>query len=92
MATTQFEQLPTYLFESDWPNLPLKLQKYYLSMLANAQQTLHFDGFGILSVDMKSFTKVSESKQFPILWKEIEMNQIWNILDDEYRCFLYYDV
>lgn len=58
MATAQFEQLSTYLFESNWLNLPLKLQKYYVLMLANAQQPLHFNGFGIVILDLKTFTKV----------------------------------
>lgn len=60
LATDQFDQLPNYLFESDWPNLPLKLQKHHILMLANAQQPLYFDGFGVLILNLETFTKVSD--------------------------------
>lgn len=60
LATDQFEQLPKYLFESDWPNSPLTLQKYYILMLANAQQPMYFDGFKIVILNLESFSKVSE--------------------------------
>lgn len=62
LATDQFDQLPNYLFESNWPNLPLQLQKYFVLMMANAQQPLYFSGFGIVILNLETFTKVNESR------------------------------
>lgn len=60
LATAQFDKLPTYLFESNWQNLPLNLRKYYILMLANTKQPLYFDGFGVLILNLETFTKVSQ--------------------------------
>lgn len=61
-ATEQFDQLPNYLFESNWPNSPLKLQKYFILMLADAQQPMQFVGFRIVILNLETFTKVGRVK------------------------------
>lgn len=62
LATESFDQLQNYLFESDWRNLPLNLQKDYFLMLVNAQRSLHYHGFGIVNLNLETFTKVSGAK------------------------------
>lgn len=69
LATDQFDELSNYLFDSDWPNLPVKLQKYYILMLANVQQPHYFDGFGVLVLDLETFRKVREPwRLFRYVW------------------------
>lgn len=58
IATDSFEAMSDCLYESDWPSLPIELQKYFIIMIANAQRKVHYHGFGIVKLDLEAFTKV----------------------------------
>lgn len=61
MATERFAQMPNHLFHLKWYALPIKMRKYFILMLANTQQPLLFDGFGMYVLNLDSFTSVSEN-------------------------------
>lgn len=46
------------LYETNWQNLPLDLQKYFILMIANVQKPLHYHGFKIAVLDLETFTNV----------------------------------
>lgn len=46
------------LFQANWQALPIKLQKYIIVMIASAQRTLYFDGFGIVVLNLEAYTQV----------------------------------
>lgn len=58
LATESFNQMANSLFQSDWFNLPIELQKYYIIIIGNAQQSLFYHGFKIVFLDLETFTKV----------------------------------
>lgn len=58
IATDSLEGMADCLFESNWHELPIELQKYFLIMIGNAQRKLHYHGFGIVRLDLEAFSKV----------------------------------
>lgn len=58
-TTSNFEQLETYIYESEWYHLPNDLQKYFIMMIKNAQQPLTYDGFRFVSLNLITLAKVS---------------------------------
>lgn len=67
MATGSFENISDALYESDWQNLSLQLQKYYILMIGNAQRPLYYHGFHVSILSLNTFAKV--------------MHGFWIILD-----------
>lgn len=59
LATESFSLMPNRLFESNWQKLPVKLQQYFILMIGNAQQSLHYHRLQIVKLDLETFTKVS---------------------------------
>lgn len=57
-TTSNFEKLETYIYESEWYNLPNDLQKYFIMMIKNAQQQLTYDGFRFVSLNLITLAKV----------------------------------
>lgn len=50
--------IATLLFQANWQALPLKLQKYFVVMITNAQTPLYYHGFGVAVLNLETFTKV----------------------------------
>lgn len=48
------------LFQSNWQVLPIKLQKYIIIMIANAQHPLDYDGFGVAVLNLETYAKVCQ--------------------------------
>lgn len=59
MATESFGQMTECLFGYSWYELPVDLQKYFVLMIANAQQPMFYNGFKIAVLNLETFTKVS---------------------------------
>lgn len=59
MATGSFAQMTNALFEANWPRLHPRLQKYVLLMLANMQQPIYYNGFGIVVLELNTFYAVN---------------------------------
>lgn len=46
------------LYESNWQDLSLVLEKYVMLLILNAQQPLRYHGFGIAYLNSDTFSKV----------------------------------
>lgn len=60
LATESFEKMAQCLYEANWHNTSVILQKYIIIMMSNTQQPLYYDGFGIVILNLKTFTSVSK--------------------------------
>lgn len=61
MATESFEQMANSLYEINWPELPIRLQKYIILMIGNAQRPIYYHGFGMAVLNLETFGKVKFS-------------------------------
>lgn len=59
MATESFEKMADSLFESNWGDLPVDLQKFYILMIGNAQKPMFYHGFKVAVLNLETFMKVS---------------------------------
>lgn len=59
MATQSFEGMSDALYESNWPEIPVRLQKYFIIMVGNTQKPVFYDGFGVAVLNLETFTNVS---------------------------------
>lgn len=57
-ATEAFEQMSDTLYESNWPNIPNKLQKYVVVMIIYMQRPITYHGFKIADLDLETFVIV----------------------------------
>lgn len=86
LATESFIQMANSLFESDWLNLPIELQKYYVIIIGNAQQSLFYHGFKMVALDLETFTKVWIFIFMKRFFLFLEFKKQWILLlDDENR-------
>lgn len=59
LATESFEQMAIYLYcSSNWLELPHKLQKYIVVMILNMQRPIHYHGFRVALLNLKTFIQV----------------------------------
>lgn len=65
LTTNSFVEMSHGLYESNWVELPVNLQKYYILMLANIQIPLYYHGFGVAVLNLETFTKVSTHYSVP---------------------------
>lgn len=59
IASESYEEMADCLFESNWCEHPVELQKYVLLMVQNIQNPMYYHGFGIANLDLETFTDVS---------------------------------
>lgn len=59
LATDCFAQMSNDLFEANWVELPVSVQKYFVIMIENAQRPLHYHGFRMVYLNLETFAKVS---------------------------------
>lgn len=59
LATESFLNYGDCLYELDWINMPVELQKLLLNMIYNTQRPLCYHVFGITKLSLETFTKVS---------------------------------
>lgn len=50
------------LYEANWRELSVDLQKYFVVMLGNAQRPVFYDGFGIAILNLETFSKVTHDE------------------------------
>lgn len=58
VATESFLKMSECSYESNWQRLPVKLQKYFIVMIANMQQPLYYHGFSVAVLNLETFNKV----------------------------------
>lgn len=93
LATESFGQMSNCLFESEWLKLPVKLQKCYIIIIANAQIPLFYHGFDIIVLNLETFASVSMicKGQNNEKWKLNEINALF-ISDDANGSIILYAV
>lgn len=57
-ATEAFENMSDSLYESNWPNISCKLQKYIVTMIIYMQKPITYHGFKIADLDLGTFIVV----------------------------------
>lgn len=83
MATDSFGNIADCIYyEMKWQKLPLALQKCISLMLRNMQKPIHYHGFDVITLDLRTFTHVSsechfEKKNGAYSWKSATENR-WN--------------
>lgn len=60
MASESFEGMADSIYNANWPSIPVKLHKNILIMMLNTQQPLYYEGFGILILNLQTFSSVSK--------------------------------
>lgn len=60
VATSSYEDMIDYLYFANWTESPIVLQKEFVILLANAQKPLSYHGFGVVFLNLETFTKVKE--------------------------------
>lgn len=58
LATESFEKMADCLYESNWMDLNVGLQKYLILMIANTQRPIYYHGFRIAILDSTTFIVV----------------------------------
>lgn len=64
MATESFENMADCLYESNWLDLTVDLQKYFITLIINTQRRLYYHGYGMVVLDLETFCRASEKKWF----------------------------
>lgn len=63
IATKSFEDMADDLYQANWHDLPIGLQKYFIIMIANSQRPIYYHGFGVVILNLETFTKVSKCRK-----------------------------
>lgn len=58
LATISFEKMADSVFEMNWEELPIGIQKYFILIIANMQKTMYYFGGGIVILDLSTFVNV----------------------------------
>lgn len=61
LATESFRGMADALYESNWSEVPVRLQKYFIIMVANTQKPVYYHGFGVAVLNLETFTRVSQA-------------------------------
>lgn len=62
LATESFEKMFDSTYDLNWPNLPVKLQKSVILLLANMQRPMFYHGLKIATLDLNTFIQVSDEQ------------------------------
>lgn len=63
-TTHNYLMFADHLFESNWMNLPVELQEYFPLMISHAQIPLTFHGYGLVNLNLQTFTSVRNNSFF----------------------------
>lgn len=67
LATDSYAKMSDCVYNKiTWYELPIGLQKYFVLMIQNMQQPLNYHGFGVIYLNLETFTKVSEAFSFDL--------------------------
>lgn len=62
LATESFENMSDCIYDMNWQELPISLQKYIVIMIMNMQKTLYYHGFEVAILNLNTYLHVSEQK------------------------------
>lgn len=58
MASNSYAQMAECLYDCNWYEIPLDLQKYFIIMVANSQVPPTYSGYGVAELNLSTFRKV----------------------------------
>lgn len=58
-STNDYAKMAQLLFESNWNEQPVELQKFFKMMISNAQRPLFYHGFRMVHLNLETYLKVS---------------------------------
>lgn len=61
ISTESYEEMSDCVYKMKWYVLPIELQKFFILMIANMEKSLQYHGFGVIDLNLETFTKVRES-------------------------------
>lgn len=61
LAIRSYEQMADRVYDIDWHDLPIELQKYFILIIQNVQKPIHYHGFGVVILNMETFCTVCVS-------------------------------
>lgn len=64
MATNNLIKFGDEIFDSDWYELPIEIQKSFILVIANAEKPLYYDGLHMVCLNLPTFAKVSDLRDF----------------------------
>lgn len=53
-----YDRMDITFYKSNWLNIPIELQKYFVIMIGNAQIPLNYHGFGIAFLNLNTYLRV----------------------------------
>lgn len=59
LATNSFAKMPDCVFKMNWQKLSVRLQKYVILMITDMHIPMHYHGFGVAIMDLRTFIGVS---------------------------------
>lgn len=59
LATDSYGKMDNCLYKANWPDLPIRLQKYFIIMMADAQRPLQYTGLNVSILNLETYTDVS---------------------------------
>lgn len=77
LSTDSFMKMCQCLFESNWFNIQVDLQKYFILMIAEAQKPLFYQGFHMATLNLETFAAVNTMKPTNIFNKDSNKSFIW---------------
>lgn len=61
LATDSYAEMSDCIFNMNWCEQSIELQKYFILMIENMQKSIYYHGFEIAKMDLETFIKVSQS-------------------------------
>lgn len=58
LASESYTNMADSLYEANWREISIDLQKYMIIMIGNAQRPLYYHGFGIAVLNLETFCRV----------------------------------
>lgn len=62
LTTDNYKDMAYSLYECNWQDLPVNLQKYFILMIGNASIPVEYNGFGIAVLNLETYTRVRKIK------------------------------
>lgn len=80
LSTESYEKMAESLYDVNWQDLPVDLQKYFFIMIMNMQRPLFYHGFGFYVLKLETFVAVSEEflqKTYILERKKRKIHRVW---------------
>lgn len=58
LATESFENMPHLLYNYNWQDIPVELQRHFVIIIQAMQKQIFYHGFGIAVLNLQTFTSV----------------------------------